>query len=44
MTECKGSAKAARPQPVGHGGEYRYANYEADFSRRLAVATLGFRF
>jgi|SRR5688572_20925782 outer membrane immunogenic protein len=26
------------------GGEYRYSNYEADFSRHQAVATLGFRF
>ena len=26
------------------GAEYRYSNYEADFSRHQAVATLGFRF
>lgn len=26
------------------GGEYRYSNYEADFSRHQLVATLGFRF
>lgn len=26
------------------GGEYRYSNYESDFSRHQAVATLGFRF
>jgi outer membrane immunogenic protein len=26
------------------GGEYRYSNYEADFSRHQAVGTLGFRF
>lgn len=26
------------------GGEYRYSNYEADFSRHQVVATLGFRF
>ena len=26
------------------GGEYRYSNYEADFSRHQAVAILGFRF
>jgi outer membrane immunogenic protein len=26
------------------GGEYRYSNYEADFSRHQGVATLGFRF
>ncbi len=25
------------------GGEYRYSNYEADFSRHQAVLTLGFR-
>jgi outer membrane immunogenic protein len=26
------------------GGEYRYSNYEADFTRHQGVATLGFRF
>jgi outer membrane immunogenic protein len=26
------------------GGEYRYSNYEADFSRHQVVATLGYRF
>ena len=26
------------------GGEYRYSNYEADFSRHQVLATLGFRF
>lgn len=25
------------------GGEYRYSNYESDFSRHQAVLTLGFR-
>ena len=25
------------------GGEYRYSNYEADFSRHQAVLTFGFR-
>ena len=44
LAEPSLTAISGEPAKFYVGGEYRYSNYESDFSRNQIVATVGYRF